>query len=487
MSALAIMLLAVLCASDFATASPLPDNFEFTEVSHSSKLHPLGYTVHQTSFLSPPMSLKPGQVVFTNPKKTPLKMPEDGSMIVGFVGEVVDSNNQSMPLTFVYDHHWIAVDPSHQNDLCKGFENYVFGIGAESRKTPTHFPGGYGYPMPAGDKWGGNIHILHTQNLSTEFSIDGSVEGAQKRCNECYYAPGKGSKCTPSQNGTFQCCGDKCYDGSCSCPVVDGAKDLPARVYYLRYTINYVAPSEAAQLKDVRIGVWTTPNCAAYYGVQASDEEPESMSETTFTVPHSGEVVHAIGHLHTGAINVSMWLNGEFVCASYPTYGTEKDVPGNELGHLVKMSICLDKDTTGKTMKTVAGDNVTIRAFYYVGSNDTRLGSAPAGTHLNVMAYMYTVFDVGREYTLANEPNRDERIRRQAAAGANCNDVLVSTCGSSIGMGTSCTKCAMAADVSTFAAANCSVAHIEATCQGKIDPESKLASALPQSLPPYMW
>ena len=77
---------------------------------------------------------------------------------------------------------------------------------------------------------------------------------------------------------------------------------------------------------------------------------------------------------HTGAINISLWhsarmgvqpapfappepsfardqgypllrgagsnptlADGEFVCASYPTYGTEEDVAGHERGHLVTM------------------------------------------------------------------------------------------------------------------------------------------------------
>lgn len=469
-----------------AVASPaLPADFGWSEVSSSSSLHPLGYTVHHTTYLSPVMKLKPGQVVFTNPKQTPLKMPAGGSAFVGFIGEVVDARNASVPLSFVYDHHWIAEDASHKNDLCQGFENYVFGIGAESRNSPTSFPAGYGYPLPVSDAWGGNIHLLHTQNLTTEYAFDGSMERAKKECNECYYAPGKGAACTEAQNGTFQCCGDRCYDGTCSCPVVAGAAGLPAVDYYLRYTVDWVAPAEAPQLKDVRIGVWTTPNCAAYYNVLASDAQPESVSSTDFTVPHAGEVVHAIGHQHTGAINVSMWLNGQFVCASYPSYGTEADVAGNELGHLVKMSVCLDKDATGKTMKTKKGDKVTIKAYYYVGRDDPRLGPSPAGTHLNVMSYMYTVFSIDQE-ELPNEPSREERAARQAAAGASCNPALVAPCGPTIGTGDSCTACA-AAHAPALAAANCSVAHIEATCQGRVEASSPLVRALPRELAPYMW
>merc|ERR550514_487561 len=463
-----------------ATASELwPAGAEWTEISATSAPHPLGYTVHSATYLSPMMNLKPGQMVFTNPRKTPLKMPEGGSMITGFHGEVVDGSNASVPLSFVYDHHWIAEDANHKNDLCPGFENYVFGIGAESRNSAQTFPKGYGYPIPESDVWGGNIHLLHTQNLSTKYT-DGNLDRAAKECNECYYAPNKEDGCTVEKNGTFQCCGDKCYDGSCSCPAV---ADLPASPYYLQYTVNYVKPAEASQLKDVRAGVWTTPNCAAYYNVLRNDAQPESLSSTEFTIPHDGEVIHAVGHQHTGAINISMWLNDEFVCASYPRYGTEADVAGNELGHLVAMSTCLDKDTSGKTMKTKKGDKVRIDSYYWVGSQDPRLGPSPAGTHLNVMAYMYTVFDIDASRA---EPSDAERAARQAAAGFGCNAALIEPCGQFIGTGAACMECAEG-HIAALALANCSVAHVEATCQGVATTNSVLTASLPLALAPYTW
>jgi hypothetical protein len=164
---------------------------------------------------------------------------------------------------------------------------------AESRNSPQTFPSGFGYSIPANDSWGGNIHLLHTQNLSTQYT-DGSLDRAAKECNECYYAPGKGAECTEAKNGTFQCCGDKCYDGSCSCPTVPNSE--PASPYYLQYTVDYVKPAEAESLKNVRTGVWTTPNCAPYYNVLRNDEQPESLSRSEFVIPHAAEVIHAVGH-----------------------------------------------------------------------------------------------------------------------------------------------------------------------------------------------
>jgi hypothetical protein len=95
-------------------------------------------------------------MLFTDPFKTPLKMPEQPFWITGFLGEVVNGRGASVPLSEIYTHHWIAIDSKHRNKLCYRVEpNYVFGIGAESRETPATFPAGYGYYVAKGDTWGG--------------------------------------------------------------------------------------------------------------------------------------------------------------------------------------------------------------------------------------------------------------------------------------------------------------------------------------------
>ena len=102
----------------------------------------------------------------------------------------MDENNVSVPLSTVYTHHWIAVNDVHKNELCKNGPEYVFGIGAESRNNPIHFPSGYGHVVTGERYWGANLHLLHTQGLA------GDPHKAAKECNECYYAPGKGDECT---------------------------------------------------------------------------------------------------------------------------------------------------------------------------------------------------------------------------------------------------------------------------------------------------
>ena len=168
----------------------------------------------------------------------PLTDAPPNSLWASSEGEIVDGETlQSIPLTEIYDHHWILLNNVHKNRLCKGIE-YVFGVGAESRNTPFGFPAGYGYHVPEGTEWGANIHLLRTEGLEGE-----DPYLAVKHCNECFYAPGKGDACNRQSNGTFQCCGDSCATGktgkqSCKCPTAKGVS-TERKGYKLKYTLNY--------------------------------------------------------------------------------------------------------------------------------------------------------------------------------------------------------------------------------------------------------
>ena len=139
-------------------------------------------------------------------------MPNGTYAVTSFFGDIVDDQHIPVPLSDVYDHHWIAVSSKHQNQLCRrtgGLGNYVFGIGAESRNNPITLPEGYAYVVEDGAQWGGNseylpliqhahcgrffltsvcciVHLLRTEGLA------GDPHKAAKECNECYYGPNKG-------------------------------------------------------------------------------------------------------------------------------------------------------------------------------------------------------------------------------------------------------------------------------------------------------
>ena len=387
---------------------------------------------YSRTFYSEDLALRPGEFMFTDFSTTPAGFPTDIGpyAITGFKGYLVYADtNETVPLDEVYDHHWVVAPDDFENYLCPSGPQYVFGIGAESRRTYVTFPKGYGYRvMDPSIYWGANIHLLRTEHLA------GEPFKAAKECNECYYAPGKG--CLPQDNGTFTCCGDygasarplvgefgtekplaalkerlgekevllneedrieesllrdldfkaKDYFG---CPVKMDAPSFPKH-YRLMYTLNYTEPFA---VKDTKVGAWTTPDCEAFYDVQENNETPEHLSSTTFPVEEDQEIVVAIGHQHVGGLNISLYVNDQFVCSSHPVYGSEPGVAGNEKGYLVEMTTCFQKgqDPMRPDLIVKQGDTVRLDSWYWVGKEDKRLGGHPAGSHLNVMGYMYAI------------------------------------------------------------------------------------------------
>jgi hypothetical protein len=139
----------------------------------------------------------------------------------------------------------------------------------------------------------------------------------------------------------------------------------------------------------------------------------------------------------------------------------------------------------------------------------TGLVGSLSGTHLNVMSYMYAVFDLsppagngngtagdaGAEQEQAQpididmEPSDEVRAARRIAAGrGSCNAALVESCGRFIGTGRACLQCA-GRSLGALAPARCSVENVEATCQAKTEPGDgiELEEALPAKLAPFMW
>lgn len=366
--------------------------------------------------------MRPGEFVFTDSDETTAPFPTDIGpyAITGLMGEIVYADtNESVPLSEVYDHHWTVTHDGFDNAFCEHGPVYTFGVGAESRITTVRFPKGYGYRRDnPNEYWGANIHLLRTEYLK------GEPLRAAKECNECYYAPGKG--CHPADNGTFTCCGDyggkngliplshfrddmnfpnmpklpqpldkiqeKLADRSFyyKCPIQDDAPKAAIH-YKLRYTVNY---TDYFAVKPSKIGVWTTPSCETFYDVQENNDEPESLSSTEFVVPYDMEILTMIGHQHTGALNISLFVNDEFVCDSHPAYGNRDGIPGDEQGYLISMSTCFlkDDDPAMPSLVLKKGDTVRLDSWYWVGTVDSRIHPHPGGSHLNVMGYMYTIF-----------------------------------------------------------------------------------------------
>lgn len=363
---------------------PLAASTSFHLHDHAERFHDLGYHVVRQTYRSDAMSLRPGEVVFTDKDHFVLQFPHvKGSYaITRFQAEVVDEAGASVPLDEVYNHHWLVFNSQGNRGVCGGFLTYIFGVGQESRRTPVAFPDGTGYLAQGDWRWTANIHLLRTQGLRADYGESQAV----KDCIECSYHVGKG--CRPHETGTFACCQDHSF-----CPVdgsVGGRKN-----YYLSYTMEYT--QDVGAIEPVRIFVLDGSNCAIEYNIEANDANPYQVTQHSWIAPSSGDIAFAQGHVHNAGVNITLLVNDEVACVSIPRYGTEPKTPGNEKGFIVEFSTCRTK------FVIKAGDRIGVRAVYYVGHNDTTGSGVPGGSHGGVMALFYlgavesTLRDAGGE------------------------------------------------------------------------------------------
>lgn len=113
-------------------------------------------------------------------------------------------------------------------------------------------------------------------------------------------------------------------------------------------------------------------------------------------------------HQHVGAINASLYHNGEYVCTSYPHYVTDPKNPiGNEQGYTTGFDLCMMADGTGgakrKSLVLKKGDKLKVESLYNVEKVDPRILPMPAdGFHGGVMGLFY--FRVATDGTLPPAP-----------------------------------------------------------------------------------
>lgn len=181
-------------------------------------LSPPPHWLHQETFLSDPIQLAPGQLYFGHHI---LPMPNGTFAITAFRAEgVVEESGKRVPLDQVQLHAWHfylrnkAGKPVHTDPFCPLRLDQLFEAAPESLLSPIAFPHGYGYVMKDDDRqFHSTINLIRTEGLSGS-----DAARAAKECAECYYAPGKGPKCTsPAANGTLACCGEEAADGQATC------------------------------------------------------------------------------------------------------------------------------------------------------------------------------------------------------------------------------------------------------------------------------
>jgi hypothetical protein len=325
------------------------------------------------SFRSPALNLAPGHVINTPSDRTPIAMPPGSYAITAFAAEVVRANGTSVPLSEVYLHHWIIENGVGNAGPCDTL-HFTFGIGAESRNTAWRMPAGYGFAVDGTEKWGGNIHAIST----ADYAVDNV-----KACIECV---------CPFGGGGVSCCpdGSVCPGAGERWRALNASGALTPTPYYLQYTVTWVESYRQAGIQPVQVLILDSTQCNVEYtipqscpwwiahGYQGSltglsfpsdffASDCPHLQSTEYKAAFDADLVWAVGHQHTGGINVTLSVNGRPAVASHPRYGNSTGVgpaaweAGNEPGYLVAME---PADLSAAPVPLREGDALRVDGLY---------------------------------------------------------------------------------------------------------------------------
>ncbi|CAN0920518.1 hypothetical protein LINGRAHAP2_LOCUS32094 [Linum grandiflorum] len=328
-------------------------------------------------FYSPTFSMAPGEVTFKY--FYGVDFPKGHVALKRFRVDVVDENDDVIPYHEVYLHHssmsryYQATNYSipsvleqdafpygdgfislRNHGLCQGdiLGQYV-GIGTETRTTETTVPDPYGIEIgnpdliPDGfqEKWLLAVHTIDTRGAVDRF---GCTECRKDLYNVTVDPMGKALR--EDYNGGLSCC----YAHT-KCKVRDDYRG-PTRSLRMRYTLTWTdwIPSVVVPVRvyildvtddmTLRVdpsngAVTARHDCKVEYEVErCNGEEKECVDfkRSIVAMPKGGNLIHAVTHLHSGAINSTLYgQDGRVLCTTEPIYGE-----GEEEGYVVGMSAC---------------------------------------------------------------------------------------------------------------------------------------------------
>ena len=214
-----------------------------------------GQKIYEETFLSPLVTLHPGQIANTDPVTFPhLDWPQKPIAVRYFDSEVVDEDGNAVALYDLYIHHYLIY--VNLGKFSAGWCNLpsVWGIGAEMRGTIYEYPEPYAIVFDGTENITANLHFIRTDTVS--------VEDHQK-CIECHCSDG-----TPSNpHGSISCCGDQTF-----CWGMQNTTEDPKN-YYLKYTFKYTdITDDVKPLTEFMYDVMAEENFDCYIEYQVSNE-----------------------------------------------------------------------------------------------------------------------------------------------------------------------------------------------------------------------
>lgn len=390
-----------------------------------------------------------GQMIFTHTATD--KIPgfdfEYAQLALSNVRNIHRETKEPVSLDEVYFHH---------------FSLYPFGMtGAElltySEEMPyMKFADGYGFIVRKDRDFHVNAHLLSNVDLEP---IDGSLALAKKECNECYYAKGKGSDCTPELSGTFLCCGDSlaCTTGDEGCYCQTNSPIDTSKTTKYQIQVELLISKEVEKFQHVDLWTISAPACSTlkqypaddfcspdhmegargagqgsfFHQIEGNNEEPEVKTKIDVLAPDGGVLTWMIAHIHSGARSASLLINDQVICVSDAVYGNNSDMTTNaynEQNHLVHITPCF----MDSVIRFEQGDKLTVESIYYAGEDDANFkGFGAGGEHKNVMSFfgLGTAFDGKKDSNDYSSPlfnNFDSRHYYGGLNGISTTEVSAS-------------------------------------------------------------
>jgi hypothetical protein len=373
--------------------------------------------ITRSTYTSPAIKLATGEAHFTLNPIFKIPIPKGDYVLINAQWDIIDENGKGVPLTELYNHHWLIGTNSNADPLAMCEEDLFWGGGAEFRRLDYRNPGSYGIArIDAKGECGANLHFIRVDGLKTHWDglndPKGDMGAAIKNCAECGYAPGRDAGiCESFFDGTFACC----FTGS-RCPVED-PRNRTRKSYFLKGTFDWTR--NMTDVKNLRVHLldvggaphtqqgqfmfgteWNVDSYLNNYGANTECNSTVCNATNSVVIGEqkslengwcAGEMIWSYGHMHAGAIETTMFVNGKAYCKSIPQVGTDPhNTPPNEKGFVVDISNCVDKHTMNNSLILKKGDVLTVTTLYDVDPKSQRNAPFPGGKHGGIMALFFS-------------------------------------------------------------------------------------------------
>ncbi|KAF1991431.1 hypothetical protein K402DRAFT_459440 [Aulographum hederae CBS 113979] len=148
--------------------------------------------------------------------------------------------------------------------------------------------------------------------------------------------------------------------------------DAPQDIY-VTFEVEYLPGAKLAKYRDTAVSLLSVTGCGWPDYKAVINETRYSTSSPTATMPKSGVLLNAKGHLHDGATHAELYLNGISVCnsqANYVPIGKDAGMAMGKFDTIGNMTRCEDQ------VRFEKGQEVHMTSFYDMDEHPMRMGGS---------------------------------------------------------------------------------------------------------------